>query len=260
MESSPPPGTHHLPPHRDSIETNASSIITQLPTTGHFHMAQTSPALMHHVASESDFAGVNRFNAVTSAAVAANNNKFYFTYDYENGTGELYMRVGTAIFAMCSLIDRSLSLIQMFESYFDNQYSALTPECRLTFFLSTVKIVCSFVFIFMQTFFIFKYANIVINYGKNSAVIGLMHIMCTNFVVFIRTVILETVSEIRHHYHDYHLINNITTDHHAATAYNNNYGHHEKATKSMQQLTTHYPNDYGQTYEFVNQFFYKKSI
>ncbi len=29
-----------------------------------------------------------------------------------------------------------------------------------------------------------------------------MHVVCTNFCVFFRTVILETVSEIRHHYHN----------------------------------------------------------
>ena len=54
-------------------------------------------------------------------------------------------------------------------------------------------------FIFVQTFFIFKYANILINYGKNASTIGLMHILSTNFSVLIRTIVSETVSEIRNH-------------------------------------------------------------
>lgn len=155
------------------------------------------------------------------------------------------MRVGTAIFAVCALIDRSLSLIQIFESYFEDHYAMLSAECRLTFYLSTIKIVCSFLFIFMQTFFIFKYANIVINYGKNSAVIGLMHIMCTNFCVFVRTVILETVAEIRHHYHEHRL--NETASHgiggsgHGSTPPTTVEKSFKSLTKSVYLVTTNFP-------------------
>ena len=123
--------------------------------------------------------------------------KFYFTYDYENGTGELYMRCGTAIFAMCTMIDRFLSLIQMIETYVNNP--SVLEGCQITFIVSIVAKMTSILFIFSQCFFIFKYANIIINFGKNTAVIGLMHILCTNFCVFFRTVVFETVTEIKHH-------------------------------------------------------------
>ena len=120
--------------------------------------------------------------------------KFYFTYDYQNGTGELYMRVGTAIFSVCALISSSLRLVQMVEAYFNN-YSAII-ECKLTFTVTIVAKIFCILFIFIQSFFIFKYANIVIHFGKNTAILGLMHIVCTNFSLFTRTVVAETVSEI----------------------------------------------------------------
>ncbi|CAF0784496.1 unnamed protein product [Brachionus calyciflorus] len=133
----------------------------------------------------------NHLNAKSSFS------KFYFTYDYENGTGELYMRVGIAIFSLCSMIDRSLGFIQMAEAYFNNH--SLIEKCKLIFVLSMLNKITSLLFIFMQTFFIFKYANLVINYGKNSAVLGLIHLVSTNFCVFFRTVIRETAEEIQHH-------------------------------------------------------------
>jgi hypothetical protein len=126
-------------------------------------------------------------------------NKFYFTFDYDNGTGELYMRVGTAIFSICAMIDRCLSLIQMVEAVSNDQ--TIIKDCKITYIVSIISKITSFLFIFLQSFFIFKYANIIINYGKNTALIGLMHIICTNFCVFLRTIVHETVAEIRHHYH-----------------------------------------------------------
>ncbi len=87
----------------------------------------------------------------------------------------------------------------MLEAYFNN-YEAI-QECKVTFIVSIIAKSSSLLFIFLQSFFIFKYANIIINYGKNSAIIGLMHIICTNFCVFLRTVVHETVAEIRHHKH-----------------------------------------------------------
>jgi hypothetical protein len=128
--------------------------------------------------------------------------KFYFTYDYENGSGELYMRAGIAIFAMCGMIDRCLSLIQMTETYANN--IGAIRDCDITFMVSIVNKCCSVCFIFAQSFFIFKYANLVINYRKNWLSVGLMHLVCTNFCVFFRTVVMETVAEIKHDKIDHH--------------------------------------------------------
>lgn len=119
---------------------------------------------------------------------------------FPKGTGELYMRCGTAIFSVCAMVDRCLSLIQMFEVYVNNH--EVLHACKMTFTISLVSTMLSLVFIFLQSFFIFKYANLIINYGKNLSVIGLMHIVCTNFCVSFRTIVHETVSEIRHHYHE----------------------------------------------------------
>ncbi len=109
------------------------------------------------------------------------------------------MRCGTAIFSVCAMIDRCLSLIQMFE-VFANDHEVL-QSCQITFTITMVANIMSLIFIFLQSFFIFKYANIVINYGKKMSIIGLIHVACTNFCVSFRTVVHETVSEIRDHHH-----------------------------------------------------------
>ena len=123
--------------------------------------------------------------------------EFYYTYDYDNGTGELYMRVGTALFSICAMMDRCLSLVQMFEAYVNNHEAIL--KCKITFLVTLSAKTLSLLFIFLQSFFIFKYANIIINYGKNTAMLGLMHLICTNFCVFLRSIVHETVTEIRHY-------------------------------------------------------------
>ena len=112
------------------------------------------------------------------------------------------MRCGTAIFSVCAMIDQCLSLIQMLEVY-NNKHDVLN-ECKITFTVSMFSRMLGFVFTFAQSFFIFKYANIIINYGKNASCLGLVHIVCTNFCVSLRTIVHETVSEIRHHKHMMH--------------------------------------------------------
>ena len=96
------------------------------------------------------------------------NNEFRFAYDYMNGTGELYMRCGVALFSIATMIDRCLTLIQIYEVYTNNQHSI--QECYISFICSMISNTLSLIFIFLQSFFIFKYANIVINYGKNASV------------------------------------------------------------------------------------------
>ena len=140
---------------------------------------------------------VVRYNMRANNRTEPDISKFQFAYDYENGTGELYMRCGAAIFSICTMIDRCLSLIQMVEVYANNHQTII--ECRITFICSMVSKVLSLLFIFLQSFFIFKYANIIINYGKNAASIGLMHLAVTNFCVSFRTIVHETIAEIRHH-------------------------------------------------------------
>lgn len=110
------------------------------------------------------------------------------------------MRCGIAIFSVCALIDRCLTLVQMAEVY-KNRQSAL-QECQTTFLVTMVSIISSILFIFLQSFFIFKYANLIINYGKNASVIGIMHIVSTNFCITVRTIIHETVSEIQKYNHE----------------------------------------------------------
>ena len=133
------------------------------------------------------------------------------------------MRVGTAIFSICAMIDRCLSLIQMLEAYFNNHEAI--QECKVTFIVSIIAKSSSLLFIFLQSFFIFKYANIIINYGKNSAIIGLMHIICTNFCVFLRTVVHETVAEIRHHKQHPTTSSHSSSGHHDEVHHSNGYDH-----------------------------------
>ena len=107
------------------------------------------------------------------------------------------MRCGTAIFSICFMIETCLSLIQMLEAYMNNH--SIIEECRETFVITVVSKIFCISFVFFQTFFIFKYANIIINYGKNSACISLMHLVVTNVCVSLRAIVFETVSEIGHH-------------------------------------------------------------
>ncbi len=95
------------------------------------------------------------------------------------------------------MIEICLSLIQMLEAYMNNH--SIIEDCRETFVISVLSKVFCISFVFFQTFFIFKYANIIINYGKNSACIGLMHLVVTNVCVSLRAIVSETVSEIGHH-------------------------------------------------------------
>lgn len=127
-----------------------------------------------------------------------NFSEFHYTYDYENGTGELYMRCGVAIFSICTMIDRALRIIQMCEISINDRQ--VISECQFTFIVTMISRIASLLFIFVQTFFIFKYANIIINYGKNVSLFGIMHIIVTNLCATIRTIVYETMTEIRHHY------------------------------------------------------------
>ena len=125
--------------------------------------------------------------------------EYHYTYDYESGTGELYMRCGVAIFSVCTMIDRALRIIQMFEIYVNDH--EVIAECQATFIVTFLARISSLLFIFVQTFFIFKYANIIINYGKNVSLFGIMHIIVTNLCVTLRTIVSETMTEIRHYHH-----------------------------------------------------------
>lgn len=107
------------------------------------------------------------------------------------------MRCGTAIFSICTMVETCLCLIQMLEAYVNNH--SIIEECSASFIVTIVSRILSLIFVFLQSFFIFKYANIVINYSKNSACVGLMHLVVTNVCVSLRTIVYETVSEIQHH-------------------------------------------------------------
>jgi len=118
------------------------------------------------------------------------------SFEYENGTGEIYMLVSLAVFTMCALISHIIHLIQMLEAYSNNNSDIFM--CKFTFITTVVTKVSCVIFILVQSAFIFKYANIVLHSGKKIAIIGLMHIISTNFCFFVRTVISETAAEIRH--------------------------------------------------------------
>jgi hypothetical protein len=144
---------------------------------------------------------------------------------YQNGTGELYMRAGVAIFTLCALISHIIHLIQMFEAYFIDKEGII--KCKATFFITVISKVSCVLFILFQSAFIFKYANIVLHSGKNIAILGLMHIICTNFCLFIRTVIAETAAEINHEYSHESLHENI-------------FNHSEMSLDSANKTKLHY--------------------
>lgn len=102
---------------------------------------------------------------------------------------------------MCALIDRCLNLVQMAEVYINE--NNILENSQVTFMVTMASFITSIVFIFLQSFFIFKYANIIINYGKNASVLGIMQIVSTNFCITLRTVVHETVNEIRQYYNNH---------------------------------------------------------
>lgn len=83
----------------------------------------------------------------------------------------------------------------MAEVFFNER--KILEDIQVTFLVTLISLFTSIVFIFLQSFFIFKYANIIINYGKNASVLGIMQIVSTNFCITLRTVVHETVNEIR---------------------------------------------------------------
>jgi hypothetical protein len=103
----------------------------------------------------------------------------------------------------------------MIDIYINNYEAAY--QCKFTFIITLVSKTLGILFIFFQSFFIFKYANIVIDFGKSTAILGLMHVICTNFALFTKTVVAETVSEIRELQHAQHLDNtNTSSSHHSS--------------------------------------------
>ena len=123
-------------------------------------------------------------------------------------------RVGTAIFSLCALLSGALKVIQMIDIYINNYEAAY--QCKFTFLITFVSKTLGILFIFFQSFFIFKYANIVIDFGKSTAILGLMRVICINFALFTKTVVAETVSEIRELQHAQHLDNTNTSSRHSA--------------------------------------------
>lgn len=89
-----------------------------------------------------------------------------------------------------------------------NEYEALEGN-GVAFTFTLVSVFTSIVFIFVQSFFIFKYANIIINHDKNLSVIGIMHVISTNFCITMRTIIKETVFEIEQYSHEKHTMNKV---------------------------------------------------
>ena len=127
----------------------------------------------------------------------SNSDIFKYTYDYDNGTGELYMRVGTGILSLCAMIDSGLNIVKYIEAY--HQGSSSVFECMPSFIVYFISEICASIFTFIQCFFIFKHANIVINKGKNVASFGLCHLACTNLCITLRNIVQETVHEIHTH-------------------------------------------------------------
>jgi hypothetical protein len=122
---------------------------------------------------------------------------FKYTYDYDNGSGELYMRVGTGILSLCAMVDSGLNLIKYIEAY--RKGSSKVIECMPSFTISVISEMCALIFTFIQCFFIFKHANIVINKQKNLSSFGLCHLVCTNLCITLRNIVQETVHEIHSH-------------------------------------------------------------
>ena len=116
--------------------------------------------------------------------------------EYEKMSGEIYMRVGLAIFTICALISHIIHLIQLLEAFFNHKGDTFT--CKATFFTTVIAKVSCVIFILVQSAFIIKYVNIVLHSTKIVSMMGFMHIMCTNFCLFVRTVIFEAIAEIRH--------------------------------------------------------------
>ena len=116
--------------------------------------------------------------------------------EYEKMSGEIYMRVGLAIFTVCALISHIIHLVQMLEAYSNNKSAVFV--CQVTFIITVIAKVSCVIFILVQSAFIIKYVNIVLHSTKIVSMMGFMHIMCTNFCLFVRTVIFETAAEIRH--------------------------------------------------------------
>ncbi|KAL7669384.1 hypothetical protein ACOME3_010041 [Neoechinorhynchus agilis] len=113
-------------------------------------------------------------------------NNYDYMYNKRHPTGGLFIRTGLGIFCLGSAIHSSLKLIR--NVYFDN--------CdELIRLLDNVLYI---VFSFIQYLFLFKRSNLVIKKMIPVAHVGALHVVVTNFCVWIKQIIIETRFNIVH--------------------------------------------------------------
>jgi len=124
--------------------------------------------------------------------------------------GSFYLRLGTILFGIGSLIHTGIEVGGIFEieNISDNLIS-----CGAS--LNAVRPFLQLVFIFCQMYFIFLNQKMNIYKRKFISRLGLMHMIATNICIWIKVVILETKHEIFVSYHGQDPSLNISTVIHA---------------------------------------------
>ncbi|CAF1605495.1 unnamed protein product, partial [Adineta ricciae] len=107
-----------------------------------------------------------------------------YNYDDHSTAGGLYIRVGTGIFCLGTVIHSGLSILSNLEILACARWTTVMDDfSRL-------------LFSFIQFFFIFKHSNLIIRAHENFARLAVMHVVVTNLCVWFRMVVVETKSQI----------------------------------------------------------------
>ncbi|KAI3381729.1 hypothetical protein SNEBB_008105 [Seison nebaliae] len=100
-------------------------------------------------------------------------------------SGGLYMRIGCGIFAMITIMKHAVSIAYLIDEH------AWTYH-EISFHASYI------VFAFLQFFFLFRSANIIIFRFSSLAFLGLMHVIVTNFCYWTSVIFHELRNELSH--------------------------------------------------------------
>ncbi|XP_074651597.1 proton channel OtopLc-like [Tubulanus polymorphus] len=121
--------------------------------------------------------------------------KFEYPDVSHDGNGvNFYLRLGAVGFGLGTMLLAGFRISERLEN-------SVTLECRSTLF--PINAALMIIFVFTQTFFIFKHHRVIINRRKPIVRLCLMHLLATNLSVWLSAVTHETAEDIGRAPHTY---------------------------------------------------------
>ena len=151
------------------------------------------------------------------------------SYDNVKSHGSGFLRQGALVFGIGSFIYYLLEFITYF-------IIDLHPNCLDV--LHTVNSFLSIIFVILQSVAIIMYPRLNINLGNGLPHLGLMHVVATNLIIWMRTVIKESL----HQYHEAeeHIRTNMTLFENETSHEESEYHHIEKRSVMASHTIEHF--------------------